>query len=285
MDRSAPRHLDLALASGCNLHAAQGGAGPDVVLVHGAVSVLEDMLIGPYDVLAEHFRVTAFDRPGHGRSGRRRLDASIWSQADALDEASRRLGLKQPVVVAHSFGGSVALAWALRHPQAIAGLVLLAPLAFPEPRLEHILFGPRAMPVAGDIISYTAAPLFDALMGPVLARIMFSPQDIPERMRAEFPFQLVLQPRSMQANGEDAVEAITGLGAATMLYPSCRLPVRILAGASDRVINPGFHSQNLSRLLPRGGFSRLPGLGHMLHHFVQPLILDAVREVQEASAG
>lgn len=284
MDRPAPQRLDLRLANGCNLHAAQGGSGPDVVLVHGALSVIEDMLLGPYDALAERYRVTAFDRPGHGRSGRRRLEASIWRQAEALHEGAGRLGLDRPVVVGHSFGGSVALAWALRHPEAIGGLVLLAPLAFPEPRLEHLLFGPRAIPVMGDVIAMTSGPALDAMAAPALARAMFHPQQIPERMRTEFPLRLVMEPRHMQAEGEDLLEAISGLSAAAMLYPSCPLAVRILAGSRDRVVNPSLHSRGLAALLPRGQFSRIEGLGHMLHHFAQPQIVEAVSAVREAAA-
>ncbi len=284
MDRPALQRLDLRLANGCNLHAAQGGSGPDVVLVHGALSVIEDMLLGPYDALAERYRVTAFDRPGHGRSGRRRLEASIWKQAEALHEGAGRLGLARPVVVGHSFGGSVALAWALRHPEAIAGLVLLAPLAFPEPRLEHLLFGPRAIPVMGDLIAVTSGPALDALAAPALARAMFHPQPIPERMRTEFPLQLVMEPCHMQAEGEDLLEAISGLAAAAMLYPSCPLPARILAGSRDCVVNPSLHSRGLAALLPRGAFSRIEELGHMLHHFAQPQIVEAVSAVREAAA-
>lgn len=285
MDHSAPRRHDLPLSNGCNLHAARGGAGADVLLVHGSLAVLEDMLIGPYDALATQFRMTAVDRPGHGRSGRRRLQGSIWRQADALNEASRRLGLERPVVVGHSFGGAVALAWALRHPESISGLVLLAPIAFPEPRLEHLLFGPRAVPLAGDLIARTTAPLFDALVAPALARVMFWPQEVPERMRAEFPLQLVLEPRHMQAEGEDALEAVTGLARAAMLYPTCRLPVRILAGSQDRVVNPSLHARGLARLLPRGEYSQIEGLGHMLHHFAQAEIVDAVRAVGAAATS
>ncbi len=281
MDHSTPRRHDLPLSDGCSLHAAQGGSGPDVVLVHGSLSLLEDMLIGPYEALAAQFRVTAVDRPGHGRSGRPRLQGSIWRQADALNEASGRLRLERPVVVGHSFGGAVALAWALRHPASIAGLVLLAPIAFPEPRLEHLLFGPRAVPLAGDLIARTSAPAFDALAAPALARAMFWPQEVPDRMRAEFPLQLLLEPRHMQAEGEDALEAIPDLARAAMLYPTCRLPVRILAGSQDRVVNPSLHGRLLARLLRRAEFSRIEGLGHMLHHFAQPEIVAAVEAVRE----
>ena len=187
-------------------------------------------------------------------------------------------------MVGHSFGGSVALAWALRNPEAISGLVLLAPVAFPEPRLEQILFGPRAIPLVGDVLARTGGLTFDALAAPALARAMFSPQPVPERMRTEFPLQLVMEPRHMQAEGEDAIQGIAGLAAAAMLYPGCRLPVRILAGSSDRVVNPNLHGRAVAALLARGSFGSLEGLGHMLHHFAQAEIVEAVETVRVAAA-
>ncbi len=285
MHPSTPQHLDLTLENGCNLHAAQGGTGRDVVLIHGSVSLLEDMVLGLYDALAGAFRVTAFDRPGHGRSKRPRYQGSIWSQAAALDEGARRLELDRPVVVGHSFGGAVALAWALRRPEAISGLVLIAPIAFPELRLEQLLFGPRAAPLTGDLLSRTAGPVLGTLAAPALARAMFAPQEIPVRMREEFPIQLVLAPTSMQAEGEDALEALAGLSAAALLYPGCRVPAGILAGDRDLVVNPLMHGRNLARALPRGEFRQVRGMGHMLHHFAQAEIVEMVDTVRQKAAA
>ena len=51
---------------------ARCGAGPDCLIIHGTLMTLEDSWIGPVPALAERFRVTAVDRPGHGLSRRRR---------------------------------------------------------------------------------------------------------------------------------------------------------------------------------------------------------------------
>jgi pimeloyl-ACP methyl ester carboxylesterase len=275
------RH-DLPLSGGQNLHCAQGGEGPDVILIHGGMSVLEDMLIGPFDALAQRFRVTAFDRPGHGRSGRRRLDASIWRQAAMLHEGARRLGLDRPVVIGHSFGGAVAVAYGLCFPEETAAVVGIAPLAVPELRLEHLLFGPRAPPVLGDILARTAGPVVDAALGPVLLRAMFYPQEVPARVRSEFPFSLVLEPRHMQSDGEDAVEIGPGLALAAFRYPACRVPVRVLAGDRDRVVNNRLHGGTLASLVPDGGYLELEGVGHMLHHARPAAVVEAAAALTAA---
>lgn len=270
---------DLKTTEGLNLHCALGGAGRDVVLIHGSLSVLEDMLLGPFDLLAETCRVVAFDRPGHGRSERRRLDGSIWRQAEILHAGAIQLGLRRPVLVGHSFGAAVALAYALTYPDAVSGLVLLAPIAMPELRAEHLLFGPRATPVIGDILAQTAGPPLDAALGPLLVKAMFAPQEIPPRFLEGFPFELVMRPKQMQANGEDAVQALNGLALAAFSYPRLASPARVLGGDADWVVNHELHGKALARLAPDASFTSLPGLGHMLHHFDPEAVAAAVREL------
>ena len=91
------------------------GGGPPVVLLHGNTVMLEDWIVsGVFDLVAVSRRVVAFDRPGFGHSERPR-DRS-WTpaaQARLLRRACRRLGVERPVVVGHSWGTLVALAWAL----------------------------------------------------------------------------------------------------------------------------------------------------------------------------
>ncbi len=100
----------------------EAGVGDPVLLIHGAMTNLDDMLTGPFDDLAAEHRVIAVDRPGHGESTRRRLaDASPWRQAEIIHDAAAELGVERPIVVGHSFGGAVALAYAMRFPRETAG--------------------------------------------------------------------------------------------------------------------------------------------------------------------
>ena len=69
----------------------------------------------------------AFDRPGLGFTGRpvRGADRRLAAQAALLRRALARLGVGRATLVGHSFGGAVALAWALGAPATVAGLLLL----------------------------------------------------------------------------------------------------------------------------------------------------------------
>ena len=265
---------------GGRLAYVEAGRGPPVLLIHGALTNLDDMLAGPFDTLAAEHRVIAFDRPGHGESTRLRLaDASPWRQAEIIREAAAALGVERPVVVGHSFGGAVALAYAMRFPDETAAVVALAPIVWPEPRLELAVFGPRASPGSGDLLSQGASATSDKVALPLFWRAMFLPQSMPARFEREFSFELAGAPLTATATGEDSVAIVTALWRSVLGYRSCRTPVRILGGDSDLVINNRMHGAALAQILPFGQFESLPGLGHMIHHFAQDRVLEAVRAV------
>lgn len=269
----------VALSDGSAVAASQSGAGADVLLIHGALVTREDMLLSLAPALDGEFRVTAVDRPGHGDSTRGGWTGSPWRQAQALHEASWRLGLKRPVVIGHSHGGAVALAYALQFPRETAGVVALAPIAFPELRLEHLAFAPRGLWPMGMAFNQLLSPTIDRLLLPLLWRAMFMPQAVPPRYAAVFPFAKAGRAAQTEAEGEDALLLNPGLVRSTMNYGRCDVPTRIFGGDRDLVVNNALHGQMAARLLPNGAYQTLPGLGHMLHHFAQAPIAQAVRDL------
>ena len=264
------------LDDGCTIAWKQTGSGRDLLAIHGALVTLEDMWFGPVPALAGDFRVTAVDRPGHGHSARRRLvDASPWRQAAILHDFARRSGLDRPILVGHSFGGAVALAYASLYPEETAGVVALAPICFPELRLEAILFGPRAIPYAGESLARALGATSDKAVLPLLWRAMYLPQQMPEAVEAAFPFALAGRTRQMIAEGEDAAQLLPGLARLAMAYRSCQVPARFIGGTADAVVNNAGQGCNAARLMPNAGFEWLHGMGHMLHHFRPDKVLKA----------
>ncbi len=259
---------------------AGGGEGPAVVLLHGTLTSLNDplMALGPALVQAG-FRVIAFDRPGNGESTRLPGEASMWGQAERLRDAARRLELKQPVLVGHSQGGSIATAWALAHPEEVAGVVAVAPIVVPEPRLELLIFGPRAPWGAGDLLSYAAMPL-DGLLLPLLWRGMFLPQAMPAAFRATYPVDEAGERARLRAVAEETAHLVSDLGRLTASAAGCRVPVRVLQGDRDPVVNL-LHGRTLAALAPDSSFTMLSGLGHMADHFAQKQVIAAVREIAD----
>ena len=256
---------------------AHAGRGADVVLLHGAMTSAEDMLLGPFDALAEHCRVTAFDRPGHGATPRARLRGAPSSQASHVLAAMDALGIGSALLVAQSFGAAVAMDLAIAAPGRVSGVLAVSPIAFPELRTEHLLYGARSIPGLGDVVGYGPGRLLDRLLLPLLWPAIFAPQPIPDRFAESFPFALAGGPAQMLALGEEAMLSLPDLAVSALRYPSCEVPLVGMSGLADWLSPPWTHAARLAGAAPDAKLRLLPGLGHMVHHFAITEIVDEVQ--------
>lgn len=273
---AVPRRL-IQLGEGRSIAYAEAGEGPDVVLIHGTLMALEDMWLPLKPVLSPRYRIIAVDRPGHGLSARNRIvDASPWRQAETIREALDAIGVTRPLVIGHSYGGTVALCHALAFPEATAGVLALAPLCFPEMRLEQALFGPRFVPGLGEVLASSLAKGGDPLLLPLLWQAMFKPQTMPAAFATSFPFALASGPERMIAEGEDSMSTWSALTRATLAYGGHQGRVRILGGTADLVVNNAIHGFLAAGLMRNACYDWVPGMGHMLHHFRQDLVAAAL---------
>jgi pimeloyl-ACP methyl ester carboxylesterase len=262
-----------------SLHAVTAGTGPDIVFVHGAFANHRDWLDGPFAALAELGRVTAIDRPGHGLSRRPRFEGGPRAHAAHMREGLRALGVVRPIFVAHSFGALSALSFAEQFPREVGGLVLVAPLAFPEFRpLEHTLFAPRALPIVGPFWADIGRPL-DRLMLEAHHRIMFSPDSPPDTWKANYPWDQILASAAIIANGEDFSAVHPCRLDSFVDLDRVRTPVHVLSGTADLIIEDLRQARVLAGRLPGAAVTRLDGVGHMLHHSRPGALVSAVREV------
>ena len=258
--------------------AAQQGTGPECLVIHGTLMTLEDMWLGLVPALAEYFSVTSVDRPGHGFSRRPRLvDASPWRQATLIHDFALATGIRRPVLVGHSYGGTVALAYAMLFPDDVAGIVAIAPVCLPELRLESILFGPRGLPVFGESLTAALGITVDPLLLQVMWRAIFLPQVAPARFLEEFA--LAARFGQMVAEGEDAAVLMPTLMTMAPRYAACQVPTRFFGGSADIVVNNALHGQAAAAAMPNADFTWVAGIGHMLHHFAQDRIVAAARSL------
>jgi pimeloyl-ACP methyl ester carboxylesterase len=261
-------HL-LELGSGRSLYVYQEGAGPDVVLIHGAMTTAHDWLGSPvYETLIKSHRVTTIDRPGHGLSRRPRFGGAPREQADQITAGLEQLGIHRAVFAAHSYGALIALALAERHSSLVAELVLVAPLAFPEPRLiEHGLLAPRSTPLLGPIFSrFAEFTQLDRPMVELLHQVMFSPAPVPAAWKASYPYRLILNAEAMVAEAEDSASMLPMSLTGTINMRGIEVRTQVVTGTSDRVVEDERQAKMLARQLPHGSLIELEGAGHMLHH-------------------
>lgn len=279
--------------NGTRIHVTVSGQGPGVILIHGASGSLRDFTFDLMGRLAvEGFRVIAMDRPGLGRSGRPKGFEGIWNtaaeppalQARLLQGAADQLGVENPIVVGHSYGGAIALAWALERPDATAGLVLLGAASNPWPGDLGLLYRVNSTVLGSALV----IPLITAFTPHVLIQDtlsqIFAPQKPPEDYMDHFGPDMTLRRSAMRANAQQVNGLKPHIKEMARRYGSLSLPVEILHGTEDSTVPMNIHSEPLSRQIPNAVLTPLPGIGHMPHHAVPGEVVRAVKRIA-ARAG
>jgi pimeloyl-ACP methyl ester carboxylesterase len=125
----------LAVA-GLRVKLTEWGRGPAVVLLHGLTG--SRAYLRPYaEQLARTHRVVAIDLPGHGGSDM--LEPFTFPQAArVMADAAAAAGVDRPVVLGHSFGAPLAVAWAAERP--VAGIVACSPVGMVPLELRRARF-------------------------------------------------------------------------------------------------------------------------------------------------
>jgi pimeloyl-ACP methyl ester carboxylesterase len=271
---------------GVRLHYLEKGEGPPVVLIHGNVVTAEDFVLsGVFDRLARNHRVIAFDRPGYGYS--ERPQGSLWTaieQADLLQDAFDQLRIERPIVVGHSWGALVAMELALGQPDAVSGLVVLGGYYQPTVRVDVPLVAPPAIPVVGDVLRYTLAPLMGAALMPLNVKAMFAPLDVPERFKREFPYGFPVRPGQIRAESQDAVTMVPAVYGMADRIRDLTIPITIMAGTEDGIVDHDGHARWFHEQLPDSVLRLVPGAGHMVHYAVPDEVAEAVEAVAERKA-
>ena len=284
-ERDHPPSGRFITVDGVKLHYLERGQGPALVLLHGnGVDATDWEHSGLLDAAAEHYRVIAFDRPGFGYSERPRT--TVWTpdrQARLLHHALQALKVDSAIVVGHSWGTLVALSLGLQVPDFVRGLVLVSGYYYPSVRLDVMVGAPPALPLVGDALRYTVAPLAGRLIWPAAVGRAFAPMPVSENFRAVSPW-MSLRPSQLRANAADSSLMIPGAVSLARRYGSLKVPVQILAGTQDGVCSCAHNAERLHAALRHSELSVTPGVGHMLHYAEPGKVLGAIDAVA-AKAG
>jgi pimeloyl-ACP methyl ester carboxylesterase len=246
-------------------------------MIHGASSNLEAMR-GPLgDTLAGDYRVILIDRPGHGWSTRARLEDSTPAiQGRMIDEALEKLGVGSAIFVVHSWSGALGARMALDYPKRVAGLVMLAPVAYPWRGGVGWYNKAVAMPVIGPLLAYTITlPLGILLAGPG-ARGVFLPQTMPQNFVADSATPLLLRPREFLANARDLMTLKSAVDEQAPRYGEIKAPVVVISGDVDKTVTTSIHSRPFARAVSDAKLIVLPEVGHMIQYAAPELVIAEV---------
>lgn len=276
----AGRFVEVDGAHGpARLHYLERGRGRPVVFLHGNGILAQDWdLCGILGEACRDFQCIAFDRPGHGYSDQPPGAYDPAGQAALLRAGVRALGLEKPILVGHSLGATVALAWALDYPEDVTGVLYLSGFAYPQPRLDLLPFMTSGAPLVGPALSHTVLPPLDRLLLPALLARIFQPDPVP-RGYDRLPVDLMLRPSQLEAAGAQTAALIPGVARLAPRYPDLKIPLTIMAGTEDRIVDHRAHALRLHEDVPASTLHLLTGSGHMINHSGRDAVLEALRRM------
>jgi len=236
-----PRRATFLQLEGTRVRYIDKGQGPAVVLLHGFASALDTWeRIVPR--LARTHRVLALDLKGFGWTDRPEGDYSPRAQARLVKALLDARGVTGPVaLVAHSWGASVALAFALRYPHRVSRLALYDAWVYEE-QIPTFFLWARTPGIGEALFSLFYKERPDER----LAMAFYDPSVITERFVADVE-------RALDRPGTTAAALAAVRGQRYDLvqdrYRTVRVPTLLLWGREDAV-TPLSYGERLARDLP-----------------------------------
>jgi pimeloyl-ACP methyl ester carboxylesterase len=268
-----PPSGDFVTVDGRRLHFEMKGSGPDLVLIHGASGSLRDLTFALRDRLTDRYRVTVVDRPGLGHSDPL-PEVSLRAQARHIAAGLAQLGVRDPVVLGQSYGGAVALAWALEGgPRA---LVLVASPSLPWPGTLDPWYRLTATPVGRALAVPLASAFVPQSYVAATTASVFVPDPVPPGYEAHLGAELALRRRTLAANTAQVNALRAELVTMEPRYPGLTLPVELVHGSADTIVPLAIHSGPLATRLPNARLTVIDGAGHMPHHSHPDVVIEAI---------
>jgi pimeloyl-ACP methyl ester carboxylesterase len=193
-----------------------------------------------------------------------------------IDEALEKLGVGSAILVVHSWSGALGARIALDYPGRVAGLVMLAPVAYPWRGGVGWYNRVVATPVIGPLLAYTITlPLGIFLAGPG-ARGVFLPQIMPQNFIADTATPLLLRPREFLANARDLVTLRAAVAEQAPRYGNIKAPVVIVSGDADKTVTTNIHSRPFASAVNDAKLIVLPQVGHMIQNATPDLVISEI---------
>ena len=266
------------------VHATDQGTGRPVIMIHGASGNVRDFTFDLTDPIARRYRAIAMDRPGFGYSTRSD-DPEAWrpsAQAAQLRAAAKAMGAEKPILVGHSWGASVALAWALDAPEEVSGVVAASGAMMPWGTLANVA---NSLGVNNLIVGYYNRSMTRrAETGGIEEFInrAFRPQSPPPGYIDYIGGELAVREKTVAANGADLANIQTALREMAPRYRDLRVPVEVMHGDRDWLLGFDQHAVGMAGAAPNVRLTRLAGVGHMAHHARPDVLAEAIDRIAAA---
>lgn len=283
MDTANVLDDDSAMAQrDTDLQSAENPSSTDTtfVLIHGASTSALDFSTNLQPILANHGRVVSVDRPGHGYSDRG-LCASAADpayQARMILDALDTLGIHDPVLIGHSWAGSVIMAALLKEHDTVqvkAG-ILIAGVTHPWEGDNPLHVRLSSYPVFGDIFLWQYISPIGRLSLQSAVEGVFAPEQLPDNYIDNTGLFLSLRPGTYRHNAQDRTTLSGLLETQSLRYPDVSTPLLSIAASEDTVVPAWNHHDRLVEQIPHMQALMIEGAGHAPHHTQTQKVVDGI---------
>jgi pimeloyl-ACP methyl ester carboxylesterase len=119
------------------------------------------------------------------------------------------------------------------------------------------------------------------MMWPALMRKIFGPSIVPSKFAA-FPKEMALRPSQLRASAAESALLIPATFALHKGYAALKMPVAIIAGEDDKLIDTEKQSARLHQEVAQSTLHRVTGVGHMVHQSATNAVMAAIDDSQGA---
>ena len=246
------------------LYVQRTGRGRPILCMHGGMGFDQSTLRPWLDPLTDAYELIFYDHQGNGRSA----SPADWS---TIDHASwvrdaellrTRLGLGRVVLFGHSWGGFLAQEYALRHPEALAGLILCstAPaLDYPEQIVANASARGTAEQVAALGRAFSEPQADDA----ALAELMRTIGSLYfHRPQAAVVHSVFADVRYSAAAFNRALFHCAGTFDTRARLHEVRAPTLLVGGSDDWIMPAAFGIERIAREIPHADVHIINDAGH-----------------------
>jgi proline iminopeptidase len=263
---------------GAQLFCRDVGAGEPIVVLHGGPEFDHAYFLPELDRLADSFRLIYYDQRGRGRSARgvRPADVTLSSDVEDIDGVRGHFGLESVAVLGHSWGGALAMEYAIRQPTRVSHVILM----------DTVPASPDGWQALREHLTRGRAPADREAMAAIAATDAYGSGDLaaeaeylrhhfrmtvrrPEhlealvaRLRSNFSEESVLLARAIDQRLFDE----TARSASWDLFPALRqldVPTLVLHGEQDFI--PVAVAAGIADAVPGARLSVLSGCGHFTY--------------------
>jgi len=222
------------------------GSGPPLIYVPG-IDGSGELLLETAERLRPHYRLIQVRYVAGGDSKRGTVGDLVSSLAEVLED----LGIERALILAESFGGPVALSFAIEHPERVRGLAIVNSFAYFPKRLSIALSRIGASLLPTSVFEFFRP----RVAGPKFFGALCEPDALERFKHRETP--------NFDDEYRARLRAIPGIDLRSKL-PEITAPVALFASERDRVVPSVPSAQEMLAALPDATLKMIPNGGHVV---------------------